>query len=221
MRRNRGGRPMPLLLIKISKDQKRIYHLKEIMSLDISVEALKSKPSIGQCFRCQRYGHAQSRCTAQRKCVACGEDHAARDCQRPKTEPPTCANCGEKHPANYRGCSRCPKPRPVAAPVRSPKKQAPVSSMVLPGKSYSRAAASTTWTQSQIQKRSATPKTAEKPVKAKTLRTPRSVLKKAPNPAPTNISAMLDVLQAMSQQINMLSNIMRATFPSESLKDRK
>ncbi|KAK9717230.1 hypothetical protein QE152_g24283 [Popillia japonica] len=108
----------------------------------------------------------------------------------------------------------------MAAPVRSPKKQTPVSSLVRPGKSYSHVAASTTWTQSQIQKRSATPKTDEKPVKAKT-RTPRSVLKKAQNPAPTNISAMLDVLQAMSQQINMLSNIMRATFPNESLKDRK
>ncbi|KAK9709219.1 zinc finger associated protein [Popillia japonica] len=65
MRRNHGGRPMPLVLVKISKDQRRIYHLEKFMSLDTSVETLKAKPSIGQCFRCQRFGHAQSRCTAQ------------------------------------------------------------------------------------------------------------------------------------------------------------
>lgn len=214
MRRNHGGRPMPLVLVKISKDQRRIYHLEKFMSLDTSVETLKAKPSIGQCFRCQRFGHAQSRCTAQRKCVACGEDHAAKDCQRPKSEPPTCANCGEKHPANYRGCIRFPKPRVVSASARTPSKQkaTPKSSQVVEGRSYSQAAAAITWTESQQQLKSNTPVTKNKAPS----RTPRSALKKVQNPAPTNISAMLDVLQAMSQQINMLTNILMTTLPSET-----
>ncbi|KAK9703808.1 zinc finger associated protein [Popillia japonica] len=75
MRRPRDRAPMPLVLVKVSKDQKNIYHLTEVLSLEISVEALKANPSIGQCYRCQRFGHAQSRCTAPRKCVACAGDH--------------------------------------------------------------------------------------------------------------------------------------------------
>ncbi|KAK9731743.1 hypothetical protein QE152_g13379 [Popillia japonica] len=81
-----------------------LYNLTEVLSLEISVETLKSRPTVGQCFRCQRFGHAQSRCTAPKKCVACAGDHASESCPRPKKDPATCANCGEEHPANYRGC---------------------------------------------------------------------------------------------------------------------
>ncbi|KAK9712859.1 hypothetical protein QE152_g24673 [Popillia japonica] len=201
MRRNRGGRPMPLVLVKISKQQKRIYHLKEIMSLDIPVKALKSKPSIEQCSRCQRYGHAQSRCTAQRNAWRVAKIMPPKSAN--VLRPPTGANCGDKHPVNYRGCSCFPKPKPMVASARTPKKQTPVSSQIRPAKSYSHVAACT-WTQSQIQKKSETPKTAEKAKKAKT-----------PPKSPRY------VLQAMTQQINMLPNTLIATFPSENLKDRK
>lgn len=109
MRKSRGGAPMPLVLVKISKDQSKIYTLKELVSLDVSVETLRAKPSIGQCYRCQRYGHVQSRCTAPRKCVSSGGEHPSGECPRPKSERSTCANCGETHPANYRGCVRFPK----------------------------------------------------------------------------------------------------------------
>ncbi|KAK9743877.1 zinc finger associated protein [Popillia japonica] len=125
MRKTRNGAPMPLILVKISKDQRKIYNLKELVSLDVSVETLRAKPSIGQCHRCQRYGHAQSRCTAQRKCVSCGGEHPSGECPRPKSEPPTCANCGESHPANYRGCVRCPKPKTV--PTRAAQTPKPVA----------------------------------------------------------------------------------------------
>ncbi|KAK9717082.1 zinc finger associated protein [Popillia japonica] len=140
MRRPRDKAPMPLVLVKIDKkykdiyredrqemeplrsrpSDKDIYHLKEIVSLDISVEPLRSRPSVGQCFRCQRFGHAQSRCSAPRKCVACAGEHEARDCLRPKCDPATCANCGEQHPANYRGCPRFPKSR---AQPQNPQRQ--------------------------------------------------------------------------------------------------
>ncbi|KAI4465086.1 reverse transcriptase [Holotrichia oblita] len=122
VRMRKGGTkaPMPLVLVKIGKDQKAIYHLKQIVSLDITVETLNSRPSIGQCFRCQRFGHAQSRCTAPKKCVACAGDHESATCPRPKQEPATCANCGETHPANYRGCTRFPRFNPQTPRTPNP-----------------------------------------------------------------------------------------------------
>ncbi|KAK9696751.1 hypothetical protein QE152_g31364 [Popillia japonica] len=51
---------MPLVLVNISKDHKNIYHLKEVLSLDITVETLNCRPTVGQCFRCQWFGHAQT-----------------------------------------------------------------------------------------------------------------------------------------------------------------
>ncbi|KAK9751450.1 hypothetical protein QE152_g5048 [Popillia japonica] len=101
--------PIPLVLVKISKDQKAIYHLDKVVSLEVSVETLKSRPTIGQCYRCQKFGHAQSRCTATRRCAAFAGDHEPGACERPKQVPATCANCGEEHSANYRGCARYPK----------------------------------------------------------------------------------------------------------------
>ena len=38
------------------------------------------------------------------RCVKCGNNHIHTSCTKTKTEPPKCANCGEDHPANYRGC---------------------------------------------------------------------------------------------------------------------
>lgn len=120
MRRTRDKAPMPLVLVKVPRAQKAIYHLTEVVSLEISVETLKAKSSIGQCFRCQKFGHAQSRCTAPRRCVACAEEHPPSECPRLKTEPATCANCKGEHPANYRGCERFPRPRVVRPASEGP-----------------------------------------------------------------------------------------------------
>ncbi|KAK9717214.1 hypothetical protein QE152_g24274 [Popillia japonica] len=105
MRRTRDKAPMPFVLVKVPRAQKSIYHLTEVpraqksiyhltevVSLEISVETLKAKSSIGQCFRCQKFEHAQSRCTAPRRYVACAEEHPPTECPRLKTEPAT-ANC--------------------------------------------------------------------------------------------------------------------------------
>lgn len=95
MRRPRDRAPKPLVLVKVPREQKNIYHLREVLSLEITVEALMANPSIGQCYRCQRFGHAQSRCTVPRKCVACAGDHEPGTCTRPNQIPVTCAHCGE------------------------------------------------------------------------------------------------------------------------------
>lgn len=114
---------MQIVVVKVPRTEGHIYNLKFIRFLDVKVETLKSRPGVGQCFRCLRYGHSQSRCTAPCKCVRCGGDHYGSQCERPLDEPATCANCGEAHPANYRGCSRWPKPRqiPPTSNNRTPK----------------------------------------------------------------------------------------------------
>lgn len=143
MRRRRGGEPIPLVLVKINKEQKQIYHVTELFGLEVSVEPLRSRPGVGQCFRCQLFGHAQARCTAPVRCVICAGPHYSRECDRPRDQPATCANCGGGHPASYRGCDRCPRRReiPFHAASGTPRRS---SANVIPGRSYSRVAASQT-----------------------------------------------------------------------------
>lgn len=79
---------------------------------------------IPQCWNCQRLGHSSSNCQMQAKCLVCAEDHETSKCSKrvPKlnlkqqlAEPGAsqpdrsfvkCADCGEQHTANYRGCSK-------------------------------------------------------------------------------------------------------------------
>ncbi|XP_059053452.1 atherin-like [Achroia grisella] len=87
----------------------------------------------GQCHRCQNYGHSARNCFARPRCVKCLGDHATADCgRRPNTPtPPSCTLClTEGHTANYRGCSRAPRPAKKKAthtqgnraPARAPAK---------------------------------------------------------------------------------------------------
>ncbi|KAK9736205.1 hypothetical protein QE152_g12682 [Popillia japonica] len=107
MRRTRDKAPMPLILVKISKEHKAIFHLKE------------------------------SRCTAPKRCVACAGEHDSDVCPRPKAEPATCANCGEKHPANYRECSKFARIRTQTP--RAQRTPPPQGSRNSPGRSYAQA----------------------------------------------------------------------------------
>lgn len=63
----------------------------------------------------------------------------SRECQRPRDQPPTCANCGGDHPANYRGCIRCPRALTVREPAET---QGRSTAFVVPGMTFSRVAAS-------------------------------------------------------------------------------
>ncbi|XP_076066336.1 uncharacterized protein LOC143039893 [Oratosquilla oratoria] len=63
-----------------------------------------------RCFKCQRYGHHQARCTAkQHKCGICSMPHATETCLdkfKAGTETvPKCPNCGKKHHAWNTGCA--------------------------------------------------------------------------------------------------------------------
>lgn len=99
-------KPMALFLVKTQN--KEIFQVRTLYNLSVSVEPKRKPSTPGQCFRCQRYGHAQSRCTFPWRCVKCSGPHNSSDCELEKLEEErnaTCALCGEKgHPASYKGC---------------------------------------------------------------------------------------------------------------------
>ncbi|KAJ8912972.1 hypothetical protein NQ315_000028 [Exocentrus adspersus] len=131
---------LPLVLVQVPKAQTKVLEMRRCCSLVAGVN---------QCHRCQRFGHAQSKCTAQQKCVKCGASHASATCQRPREEPASCANCGGSHPASYRGCEKFPKlaKKMTAAPERNPAPQGTRgNAQVTPGRSFAAAAASSTKT---------------------------------------------------------------------------
>ena len=60
-------------------------------------------PNPMRCFRCQRFGHTQVRCTSDLVRVHCGDrSHGDDACTRPVM----CVNCGGKHSSNDRQCPR-------------------------------------------------------------------------------------------------------------------
>lgn len=104
--KKRGGIPMPLVLVKVPRDQKEIFQLKTILDIRVKIETLRTRAKITQCHGCQLFGHSQSHCSAPYKCVKCAKSHHTSECKKPRNTPAKCANCGGAHPANY---SLCPK----------------------------------------------------------------------------------------------------------------
>ncbi|CAH2011240.1 unnamed protein product, partial [Acanthoscelides obtectus] len=106
-----GGVPMPLVVVILPKVEKsqQLFNEHELLGLAIRVEVQKNSRLIGQCHRCQKYGHAQSYCTAPPKCLKCASDHMIHLCPQTEQEERKCANCGGGHPANSRTCRFAPK----------------------------------------------------------------------------------------------------------------
>lgn len=128
MKNKRTGSPMPLFLVSLPRSDKKIFDIKHVLDLAITIETLNTTAKIGQCFRCQKYGHSQSNCTATIRCVKCGENHRAADCLLLRTEIPTCANCNGHHVASYRGCPNAPKPKKYATETQQNRSYATVTS---------------------------------------------------------------------------------------------
>ncbi|KAJ8915529.1 hypothetical protein NQ315_012411 [Exocentrus adspersus] len=116
---------LPLVLVQVPRAQTKILEVRRCCALVVRVEKQRQQAGVNQCHRCQRFGHGQSKCTAQHKCVKCGASHATATCQRPREEPASYANCGGSHPASYRGCEKFPKlvKKTTAAPARNPAPQ--------------------------------------------------------------------------------------------------
>lgn len=97
--------PMYMLVtnnnIAIKELQQKIKHLDKTR---ITWERHMNNKVIIQCHRCQMWGHATSNCKAAPKCLKCAMNHQTRDCKKPVTDTPKCANCQGAHTANNIVC---------------------------------------------------------------------------------------------------------------------
>lgn len=98
--------PLPMFMLTFEHDEniKKIYEIKDILGMKVEIHAIRKSKLVPQCKNCQKYGHTHKYCSSNPRCVRCAGNHHTKDCMRKKDEPAKCANCNEKHPANYRGC---------------------------------------------------------------------------------------------------------------------
>ncbi|KAK2580368.1 hypothetical protein KPH14_001000 [Odynerus spinipes] len=99
--------PLPIFFVDLipKENNKDIYSLSKLQYTKITVEPPRIKKELVQCKRCQRHGHTQKYCTRTPRCVKCTGDHFSTECSRnTRDENVRCTNCGEKHPAVYKGC---------------------------------------------------------------------------------------------------------------------
>ena len=97
---------LPLFMLSFDKDTtaKKVFEIRYICNMKITIEALKRNNQIPQCKNCQEFNHTNKYCNKIPKCVKCGEKHLTSDCKKALHTNPKCANCGGNHPANFRGC---------------------------------------------------------------------------------------------------------------------
>ncbi|XP_052741505.1 striated muscle-specific serine/threonine-protein kinase-like [Bicyclus anynana] len=104
----RAGRPGCLMFAQLQRTPgliPGIYEVRELLCMPgIIVESWRGRKGPAQCHRCQQFRHSSHNCHRPIACVRCGENHPARECQRPLEDPPTCANCGGAHTANNAAC---------------------------------------------------------------------------------------------------------------------
>lgn len=106
---SKEGKPMPLVLVEIPKIYKNLYRETTICGLMVQLESQHKRASTGQCHRCQRYGHAQSGCRADYRCLKCAGGHSTHLCTKPASLPAKCANCAGEHPSSFSGCPENPR----------------------------------------------------------------------------------------------------------------
>lgn len=67
--------------------------------LQVKVEVYIPNPL--RCYKCQKYGHHEDRCSRDKVCGRCGDrSHQEADCRAT----PHCVNCGKEHHANSKDC---------------------------------------------------------------------------------------------------------------------
>lgn len=99
--------PLSMFFIDLKNDpnNKNIYSVTKMGNKIVSFEPPNKRREIPQCKRCQRFGHTQNNCGRSFRCVKCTGNHSTTSCPKPNRDTPaTCTNCGEDHPANYKGC---------------------------------------------------------------------------------------------------------------------
>ena len=99
-------KPLDIFLVSFEacEEIKKVYEIRSVLNTIVKIEPTKRSKLIPQCKVCQSFGHTQNYCGKPARCVKCAGKHKTIDCLKTETEQPKCVNCGEAHPANYRGC---------------------------------------------------------------------------------------------------------------------
>lgn len=103
---NKEKKPTLVVAVDLQNNEeaKEIFAINHLCHAIIKVEPRRYGGGDPQCFRCQRFGHTRNYCKMQYRCVKCIGNHPSTECTKPLDTPPTCTNCHENHPANFRGC---------------------------------------------------------------------------------------------------------------------
>lgn len=106
IRKRKEKTPLPLFMLTFRNEENinHIFEIKEILGMKVEIEPLRKSNLVSQCKRCQSFGHTQGYCNREPRCVKCAGKHHTTICNMNKEAKPKCANCGEAHPASYRGC---------------------------------------------------------------------------------------------------------------------
>jgi len=98
-------------------------------TVQIGFQSYKTKtfiPLPTRCWRCQRFGHAESTCRGKVTCPRCAENHKFENCPLATNEKEAtgsnadhnasllCVNCGQQHSAAYRRCPEFIKSKEIA-----------------------------------------------------------------------------------------------------------
>lgn len=92
------------LTFQNEEDINKIYNIKQILGCKVEIDSIRNPKLIPQCKNCQQYGHTRTYCNRESRCVKCPGKHLTANCTKTDSQKPKCVNCGEEHPANYRGC---------------------------------------------------------------------------------------------------------------------
>lgn len=103
---NREKKPYPICAIELTRNEKAndIFKLERILHSIVIIENRRKPRDLPQCYRCQRFGHTKNYCALDPRCVKCEGNHLTTLCTKQSDLPPKCVNCGQDHPANFRGC---------------------------------------------------------------------------------------------------------------------
>lgn len=97
----------PLNMFVLSFDSKediqKIFKIRSICHSIVQIEEIKQQRVLPQCKQCQSFGHTKNYCNKPPRCVKCAGKHNSYECDK-EIDRPKCCNCGEQHPASYRGC---------------------------------------------------------------------------------------------------------------------
>lgn len=103
-RKDNFAQPMPMVLVVLTQQFRKIWDLERVCNLNVRVQELQSHRNYIQCHRCQLFGHGQKHCTAPPVCMKCAGGHLSSECPRADAEGFICAHCKEGHASNYAGC---------------------------------------------------------------------------------------------------------------------